>query len=432
MDNSHQDQRPTTIGPRDGDGFVREPLPREPRPPRSPGMRVLLGALAALLVVTVVGTTALVIHNANSPAPQATRTPPFARATATVRFLTPTPPREPKDNGWTQVSRVAGDVKFSASSPRRGYLCGSDQSGPGIVGVTTDGGQTWGFGQSSAAYDSCSIQMSPTNALDVVINSEEGTCAAPCPRVDAHYSTDGGKTWNAAPIPQNTVAPGGAIWSAAYLYVWSGANSDNRQSGFLKVSANGEPFVPLDLNTLLPGAQNISIESAVAGGTKLYLNLTFTGCSSQNCQTIVASDDGGKTWMQVPNQSNIQLMYVVDHTLYAQKVEGTNTTLVFSTDDGASWTAQTLPPLPNGQALSLSDLGSWMPAPDGTFFTASPDLGEVAYLRAGVWTVIPFGPGPDGYTVAAVSLGANGQPQRVWGLIDVQSSRAGIYWHTLP
>jgi hypothetical protein len=330
------------------------------------------------------------------------------------------------------VTRAAGDIKFSASSPQRGYLCGRDQSGQLVLGVTTDGGQTWTFGQSPAAYESCSIQISPTNPLDLVVNSEEGSCAAPCPRIDAHYSTDGGNTWNAAPIPQNTIAPGGAIWSAAYLYLWSGANKDSGQSGFLEVSANGSPFVSVDLNTLLPGAQNVSISSPVASNTKLYLNLTYTGCSSQDCHAIVVSGDGGKTWTQVPNQSSIQLMYVLGNTLYAQTVVGTTTTLMLSSDNGASWTAQTLPLLPDGQPLSLSAQGSWVPTPDGTIFAASPDRGVVAYLRAGAWTVIPFGPAPDGYSVAAVALDANGQPQRVWGRVGATSSRAGIYWHTLP
>lgn len=438
MDVHRQGQDPTTTEwDGDGDGFVREPLPPEPRAPRplrSPGKLILLGSLAALLFIPVVGAAVLVIRNAHTPAPPLASTTPSARAIATVRISTPTPQREPKDNGWTQVTHAAGDVKFSASSPRRGYICGRNQSGHIIVGVTTDGGQSWVFGPSPAAYEACSLQISPANALDVVVNSEEDTCAAPCPHVDAHYSTDGGKTWKSAPIPRNTIAPGGAIWSAAYLYVWSGANKDNQQSGFLKVSANDTPFVSRDLNTLLPGERNVSITSSVASSTKLYLNLTYTGigCSSPDCRAIVASGDGGKTWTQIPNQSNIQLIDAVGHSLYAQKVEGTTTTLVLSNDDGASWTTQTLPPLPNGQVLSLSDLGSWVPTPNGTLFTASPDLGVAAYLRAGAWTVIPFGPGPDGYGVAAVSLDAKGQPQRVWGRIEATSSRAGIYWHTLP
>lgn len=438
MDDRRQDQHSTTLEPLDE--FVVEPLPPGPRLPRSPGTRVLLGVLAALLVVTVVGTTVLVVRGLRTQASQATSEMSSARATATVPptatvpSATPTPAPEPKDYGWTQVTRLAGDVKFSASDAQRGYLCGMDQSGRFIVGVTTNGGQVWMFGPAPAAFESCSIQISPTNPLDVVVTSQEGTCAAPCPHFDAHYSTDGGNTWKAAPIPQTTIVPGGALWSAAYLYVWSGVNKDSGQSAFLKVSAYGGPFASLDLHALLPGAQNVSIQSAVAGGTKLYVNIGYSGCSSQNCQAIVASGDGGKTWTQVPNQSSIQLVYVMGNTLYGWMTDphDPSTLIVMrSTDGGTTWMPLTFPPLPDGQTLNLSHQVSWVPTPDGTVFMASPDLGVVAYLRAGAWTVIPFGP-HDLNAVTTVSLDANGHPQRVWELIDAQSSRRGIYWHALP
>jgi BNR/Asp-box repeat len=431
MDNRRESQRPTTL--EHWDELVREPLPPEPRFPLSWGRIALLGALAVLLVVTVVGASVYIIHDLRTPGVQTTKTPPAAHATIASGTPTPTVSSNPKDNGWTQVTPAGGDVTFSTSSPQRGYLCGTDnQSGRIIVGVTTDGGQTWGLGQSQAAYESCSIQVSPTNALAVVVTSQEGSCAAPCPLFDAHYSIDGGKTWKAAPIPQNTIAPGGAIWSAANLYLWAGANQDSGQSGFLKVSASGGPFASIDLKRLLPGAQNVSIASAVAGSTTLYLNLTYTGCSAQLCQAIVASGDGGKTWAQVPNQSNIQLVYVVGSTLYGQMNQGPATTLALSRDNGASWTTLTLPPLPGGQPLSLQAQGSWLPAPDGTLFTAPYEPG-VAYLRGGVWTILPFSSSYASLdTVAAISFGANGQPQRIWGLSSPQASSHGIYWHAYP
>ncbi|HEV2459163.1 MAG TPA: hypothetical protein VGS80_12460, partial [Ktedonobacterales bacterium] len=222
MDNRRESQRPTTL--EHWDELVREPLPPEPRFPLSWGRIGLLGALAVLLVVTVVGASVYIIHDLRTPGVQTTKTPPAAHATIVSGTPTPTVSSNPKDNGWTQVTPAGGDVTFSTSSPQRGYLCGTDnQSGRIIVGVTTDGGQTWGLGQSQAAYESCSIQVSPTNALAVVVTSQEGSCAAPCPLFDAHYSIDGGKTWKAAPIPQNTIAPGGAIWSAANLYLWARA-----------------------------------------------------------------------------------------------------------------------------------------------------------------------------------------------------------------
>ncbi len=426
MYDPRQEQPLTATTP--GDDFVVENLPR---PPQSPYTRVLLGALAVLLVVTVVGATVVALHNQGAPSAPLARVTPSVRptATSTIQLATPTPERTPKENGWKQVTSLAGDIKFAATNPRRGYLCGIDQGGHMSLGVTTDGGQSWAFGTVPTAYDSCSLQISPTNALDVVINSAQSdACAAPCPLFDVHYSTDGGQTWQRAPIPANTVAPGGAVWSGAYLYLWASANQSNKQSGFLKVSRYGSPFTTLGLNTLLPGAQNVSIVSLVAGGAKLYLNLSYSGCGSQDCQAIVVSANGGKTWTLVLKQSDTQLMYVVGDVLYAQEVDGANLDIVVSEDNGASWGLEALPSLPGGQPMRLDTQGSWVPTPNGNIFATSPDFDGVAYLH-GALIILPFA-APDA-NVAAVSVDANGRTQRIWGLIDPQDSLAGIYSHAL-
>jgi hypothetical protein len=433
LENRRESDQPTTSEP--SDDLVREPLPPEPRSPRSRGRVLLLSALAALLVVTVGGASVLVIHDLGTSGGQPTNAPPAGQATATVKSSTPTPvvSSDPQANGWTQEKPAGDDIKFSASSVQRGYLCGTDQSGQHTFGVTTNGGQTWGFGQSPAAYDVCSIQISPTNPLDLVIYSTVEAGPVNTPHADAHSSSDGGKTWKAAPVAQTTTAPGGALWSAAYLYVWSGADESSGQSSFLKVSANGGPFASLDLNWLLPGAQNVSIASAVVSSTTLYLNLTYSGCpaAAQACLTIVASRDGGKTWSQASNQAGIRLVYVVGNTLYGQVTAGATATLVRSTDDGATWIVLTIPPLPGGQTVRLSDQGAWLPAPDGTIFTAPFGLG-VAYLRAGAWTIVPFSSDASLDAVVAVSFAPNGQPQRIWGVSGPQAASHGIYWHAYP
>src|SRR5258708_24203323 len=122
---------PATMEP--DDSLVREPLPPDPRSPwsswawpQATGTRVLLGALALLLVVTVVGTTALVLRDLRGQPMRATSATPTVAplATATVAPTPVTPPRSPQDNGWTEYtagiagSHVwSGDVKFAASSP---------------------------------------------------------------------------------------------------------------------------------------------------------------------------------------------------------------------------------------------------------------------------------------------------------------------------
>ncbi len=439
MDDRRQDRRLATMEPwgGDGDGLTREPLPPEPRSPwlswsfpQSTGTRVLLGALAALLVVTVVGTTALVIRDLHMQPSQTTTHRPSVSttATATVAPTTITPPRSPQDNGWTAFTPAVwgGDVKFSQSSPQRGYLCGQ---GPNdrVFAVTADGGQMWQVSSSPAQYSGCSLQVSAVNPLDVVVTSYVDG-AGQFISVDAHYSADGGKTWKAAPLPQDTQIPGGAVWSGSYLYVWVGHSMFGPQNNSLQASANGGPFTSIDPNGLVPGAQNLAIGSAVASGTKLYLNLTYNGCSSQNCQAIVASGDGGKHWTQIPNESDIQLMYVSGSTLYGQAPDPQVPQILAewtSSDNGATWTQLKLPLLPGGLPAPFC-----LPAPDGTLFGA-PDFVGVAYLRAGSWTVLPLSTYGEHIQVA-VSLDTSGKPKVVWAVDDGNDSWAGIYWHALP
>jgi len=435
MDDRRQYRRPSTMEAWDQDGLRREPLPPDPGSPwsqRSIGTRMLLGALAALLIVTLVGTTFLVIRAVRNQESPTTSTSTSTQATATVASGTPTPDlRDPTNNGWNQVQTALGqfaDVKFAPSSAQRGYRCGADDAtSTRSIGVTTDGGQTWKMSTSPAAYVECQVQISATNALDVALMSDSGPGSGPA-RVDTHYSIDGGQTWKAAPIPQGTVAPAGALWAGSYLYVWSAPNKDTGQHGFLQVSVNGGAFTSIDPSTLLSGAQNPSIEGAVAGSNKAYLNIGYNGCSLQNCMAIVASGDGGKTWAQIPNKSNIWLAGVVGGTLYGTVMNGSTSTPMFSNDTGATWSTQTLPQLPDGQHAGLC-----VPAADGicyVAFVAFPDSG-VAYLHAGAWTVIPFSTDQKvSVGFLAVSLGAGGHAAHVWALGGGKAP--GIYWHALP
>jgi len=431
------------------------PLPPEPQSPwassavpQATGTRVagraraLLGALALLLVITVVGTCVLVLRDLHiqvtgpSPVTRATAT-----ATATVPPGTPTPvlPRDPKDNGWTEVGRgVFGDAKFAPSSVQRGYLCGQDGTKARRFGVTTDGGQTWQFGASPAGYDTCWLQISPTNPLDVVLNSAVGNCAGgSCPGLDAHYSTDGGRTWKMAPIPQGTEGPGGAVWVGPYLYLWVDAYPPTGQQGFLQVSANGGAFRPLDRNALVPGGHDVHISSAIAEGTKLYLSFDYNGCSLSECFAIVTSGDGGKTWTQASNTFAVQLLFVVGGTMYGQvrnPLDGSTQIVTKPSVLSAAWIPVTLPPLPDGQTLMLDVQRSWLPAPDGTIFAADPTSQSVASLRAGAWTVLPFSSQGSDEFLAAVSLGTDGRRQRVWmcGVLTGSNPHVGLYWHALP
>jgi hypothetical protein len=310
-------------------------------------------------------------------------------ASSTVLIISTPSPTQAFGAGWARVTSARwGDVQFSASDRQRGYLCGNDDTTGGvgrIFGVSTDGGQTWQIRPSPASYTTCGIQISPTDPLKVIVTSVNEPGEGQTAYLDAHYSSDGGQTWAKAPIPPQTLGPGGALWTGLNLFVML------RQS--LQVSMNGGSFTSLDLRALGPGAQNINIMSAVASDSRIYLNLQYSDCANA-CTVIVASGDGGKTWSRIPNQSS----------------------------------RITFPALPGGATIVTDVVRPYVVAPDGTIACAT--VSAVVYLRSGAWTQIAFSSTPaDDLEVTTFSLGANGQPDKVWGM-DA-GKQQGLYWHDL-
>jgi hypothetical protein len=240
--------------------------------------------------------------------------------------------------------------------------------------------------------------------------------------VEAHYSSNGGQTWQKAPIPPKTVGNGGAIWvgSSLYVYLHSGTYST------LQVSDNGGPFTPIDVNTLLPGAHDSTILGAVASDTRLYLNLSHSDCSTLTCISVVASADGGQTWTQIPNQPNIEVETDSGNTLFGTSADDQPfiTTIYSSQDNGATWSRTTLPPLAGSQGIQ-----SFVVVPGRSILVSS--TAGVSLLRGGVWTTIQVSSNPgETIEVTAVSLGADGLPQKIWGFDG--DTHIGVYWHTMP
>jgi hypothetical protein len=425
--NSESRPRQPTMTP--DDELVREPLYPRTRPPQSAGRIALLGALAALLVVTVMGTTALVARDLHLRSSQTTLTTPGA---ATVPSWTPTPTPnviDPQGSGWTQApGGNFADVQFAQSNSLRGYLCGMN-GGTRLVGVTTNGGDTWQIGPSLAGYDYCSVQVSATNPLDVALRSSVAPCGDSCTGFDTHYSTDGGKTWKAAPFPPNTGPDASAVWAGQYLYIYD----YGRQQGLLKVSANGGAFTSIDPNSLVPGASGVAIDEIVAGGATVYVSLAYTGCSAaQACTSVVASGDGGKTWTRISNIFNMHLVWAAGTTLYGAILGGQKPVIQTSTDNGTDWEPLALPSLPGGYRVNSGIPGTLLPAADGTVFALDPRNDSIDYLRAGAWTLLPFPPLEADSNLRTVTYGPDGHPQRVWvfNSSDLAASTS-LYWHAV-
>jgi BNR/Asp-box repeat protein len=396
---------PTTSDPEYGDSGQR---PRNKTP--------ILVALVALLVAAIAGASYLMAQQlqGQSAATTASKTAGASQPSATTRpDLT-----IPANNGWTSVAPSSyGDVQFTAAMPERGYLCGSGSDNKNhIFGVTKDHGQTWSISDSPALYMTCSLQLSLSNPLDLTLTSINEPGDGQSAYVEAHYSTDGGKSWKAAPIPPNTLVPANLFWSGQYLYL-------ARQYS-LEVSMNGGPFTSIPLSGIVPGESDVFLTSAVATADTVYLNVQTKGCQSP-CDILLASSNGGASWAKIPNSGNVLLQFVQGNTFYGNVLNGQPfvTSVLRSTDGGATWQTIAFPPLPGNVNTS-----SYLVAPDQTIYTSS--LAGVAALRNSAWSVLPVSSSDrDFIQVTAISLDASGHPQKVWGVDG--GIHPGIYWHNL-
>jgi hypothetical protein len=148
--------------------------------------------------------------------------------------------------------------------------------------------------------------------------------------------------------------------------------------------------------------------------------VAYNGCSStQGCTAVVASADGGKTWRRMSDTFNMHVVWVAGTTLYGAVVGPQASALQTSTDNGANWQPLALPPLPDGTTVEADIPSRILPTADGTIFALAPELGIIAYLHAGKWTVLPFSSyGVDG-PLGAVTFGRDGRPARVWVFSDL-------------
>ncbi|HEV2235325.1 MAG TPA: sialidase family protein [Ktedonobacterales bacterium] len=344
-------------------------------------------------------------------------------------FPTRTPtaaPANPSAFGWARIAAGHyGSAQFAASDPQRGYLCADDDASSGagrVFGVSTDGGQMWRLKPAPTAYPTCAITVSPTDPLKLTISSINQPGDGQTAFVDAFASSDGGQTWQAAPIPANTLGPAGELWAGADLYLSIGPNKG--QAPALQVSVNGGAFTPVDLSTLMPGSPHPSIGNALASSDTLYL--TLQGQCSPNCTALVATSDGGKTWQHLANPLNLVLDAVAGSALYAHAFDGAGLQplrVVRSSDGGATWSDVSVPALPDGNRVNY-----YLVAPDGTLFTSTPLA--VFVLRGQAWSAITFAAsGTWALDLTATATDGAGHPARVF--VSYEGPHPGQFSHTV-
>ncbi|WIG59088.1 MAG: hypothetical protein OJF49_001835 [Ktedonobacterales bacterium] len=324
-------------------------------------------ALLALLLAACGGTTTGTGGGLNITKGTPMTTP---RKTATPAPPTPVPPPYTFPYSWQPATVGAGtlaNLAFAPSDPRTGYLCTvqSPAGGGGpLLYRTSDGGQNWTSlplpNTSTAAYPTCSLFIDPLNASDVF------------------YATSG--LWRS----QN----GGASWSA-----------------LTQPSVQGYPSLTLILLTVTQG--RIVVEMGINGEGRLP-------------NPLFASDDGGKTWKNIPQNlsSNGQKLLSGD-------LVGTMgaTLVIYAMAPSSGGSGNYVPPaMPGGSQQ-----------PSGAYFT-STDGGATWNLLSvpdPTATILAFAPSADG-TTYNILLTVLRRIQGASVAVPYFSKDGGQTWQQLP
>jgi photosystem II stability/assembly factor-like uncharacterized protein len=266
--------------------------------------------------------------------------------------------------------------------------------GQGEIQVTQDGGRTWSkfstsavatvaeaagyplMAQNTAGQPACdSVILDPAHpdsyfAIFQAANKQYG---APPVFFMGYVSTDGGQTWKMVPAPQgSTQEMFGGFWSNG--------------SGIVQALFSGQSGNP-------GATESIVIEQTSDGGaTWSASNLTcpssggclrwgpapgsIPGMGSPLPQYILASTDGGKTWIQGPSAElrTVDPKEVVSFSdLEALLIDGSADFPVQLTEDGGkTWQVVGVTAMP-GASGSAQQFSGLQILPDGALVALSPD-----------------------------------------------------------
>jgi hypothetical protein len=381
-----------------------------------------------------------------SPTAEPTRTP------APAFTATPAPP---VGTGW----RVIGphDLQtlfFVPGEPLTAYTClnrGGGQRGPLTLGVSHDGGHTWAFHTTALPDTECQMAVSPTDARTIAMAANWATCEGDgCygHATDVYISHDGGATWTAAPPVGSLRDWGVSVWLAwVKTTLFVGTDGDTGSAGspprpIIAASIGGGPLTPLKIDALssMPAAR---IAGFYPLGSALFAQLAeWTNSPAPSKTVTITADASGAEFTTVSPVYQGKPVSLLTASADGKTLLGysapsaastTPSTLLSSTDNGASWRA--LPALPAAQFCCFVDYAYG--ALDGSVvaeiqvYRADQGLYQatgIFVLRPGAETWVYDAAPPAGSVILTISADASGRPVAAWA----PGAGAGLPYHPLP
>ncbi len=326
--------------------------------------------------------------------------------------------------GWRQAGpNFAQTIAFASNDPAVAYSCGA-LNGKVQVAASTDGGVSWQPAETIAAGAtgaSCTLTVDPQDARDVaalVQSCSTGQCVTSALTGEALYrSGDAGVNWTQETLPDGNAAFDGLLgWAGGSLFAQVGAVDAGAVGHTLAASAGNGAFTWAD-NSPLFAQPGLTLTLLAGAGTTLYAgfsNASASGsCLPPAVTALIATDDGGKTWMPVALADGtmpVSIVTIEGGTIVGQVAPAH---LVASSDGGKTWQqAPSLPPDMQACAFFI--------APDNTFVVqlasvnSSAQVNEIVSAATGAtaWTTISSG--SVNLDIAAMAVTAQGHPSALW------------------
>jgi photosystem II stability/assembly factor-like uncharacterized protein len=336
-----------------------------------------LGAVTSILVIVALASTLVGLHNSDPATPgQATPTsgPPPVGAVGWILVGDISP-------SWQVISSLSSTPGLSLTCPSVETCFAADLSSPGTAGlsaveVTHDGGRTWtsselpvalrGLAGPSAGQTRIACPTASTCAVlglsGSVSCSDANSCTVHSPAATFEETTDGGASWRVRAGPAGLSGLGVSAMVCPSTSSCLAAADGYGAAAIFVTSDGGQTWVrgqmPADFvsHTL----QCPSTENCVVTG--FYQSPDRSGTMPE--AAVLHTTDGGRTWTAASLPSGlgpigeVSCETATDCVATFATADGNLSTVLASSDGGASWSSVRASGLPDGVVLSITCTGA--------------------------------------------------------------------------
>jgi hypothetical protein len=306
---------------------------------------------------------------------------------------------------WIQpsVSLQSTTMSVSPLDPNRLAYCAS-----GSIRLSQDGGKTWtsistspvtqlaaasqyplgpGNPSQSPACNAVTLDSSYPDSFYAVFETMSKEYGAPPIYYRGYFTHDHGKTWQLVPEPSGNSASSSEM--GRFGWFWTDGKVVQALYSGNPASPDASPSVIIEQTT--DGGANWSIASLICPPNGPCLRWgdgpgMISGMGAELPQMVMASQNNGQTWQSTGQSIETRTFGPHELVALAQNqallISGSaDYPLRYTEDNGKTWQALALPPLPETDPSNMVGYLGLQMLPDGSLLAMNPDTG--------VWWALP-------------------------------------------